>query len=264
MRARTLGWRALYELLAVRVRRPEWSFMNYGYAGPTSGPDPLALELRDEPDRMCIQLYHHVLGSTPVHGADVLEVGCGRGGGSSFIARYRGPRTMTGLDFSRSAIALCRRFRRGPGLTFVRGDALDLPFPDGSFDAVVNVESSHCYRSMGAFLTEVHRVLRPGGHLLFADLRSADGMAVLRDELDASRLRVLDVRDITSNVVAALLIDDDRRRGLIDEWIPAGFHRGFKRFAGLRGTTTYARLDTGQTQYVSAHLVKSAGGALRT
>jgi ubiquinone/menaquinone biosynthesis C-methylase UbiE len=49
-----------------------------------------------------------------------------------------------------------------------------MPFPDASFDAVINVESSHCYPSMGRFLSEVHRVLRPRGSLLFADLRTSD------------------------------------------------------------------------------------------
>lgn len=165
MSARQLAWRVLYEVLAARVQRPEWAFMNYGYAMPAGDVGP-ALESADEPDRLCIQLYAHVLSGTELRGADVLEVGCGRGGGSSFIARYRGPRTTTGLDLSRKSIALCRRHRRAPGLSFVQGDALAMPFADHSFDVVVNLESSHCYDSMDDFLAEVHRVLRPGGSFL--------------------------------------------------------------------------------------------------
>ena len=90
MSVRMLAWRGLYELLAARVRRPEWAFMNYGYV-PRPGTPPLTLEPADEPDRLCIQLYDHVLGDTPLRGAAVLEVGCGRGGGASFLARYLGP-----------------------------------------------------------------------------------------------------------------------------------------------------------------------------
>jgi ubiquinone/menaquinone biosynthesis C-methylase UbiE len=45
----------------------------------------------------------------------------------------------------------------------VHGDAENLPFPQVSFDAVINVESAHCYGSIERFLAEVHRVLRPGG-----------------------------------------------------------------------------------------------------
>ncbi len=254
---RQLAWRALYEVLAVKVRKPEWAFMNYGYAAPP-GTDGPALAPADEPDRLCIQLYDHVLGDTDLHGADVLEVGCGRGGGSSFIARYREPRATTGLDLSRSSIALCRRHRRAPGLGFVQGDALAMPFADRSFDVVVNVESSHCYGSMDDFLAEVHRVLRPGGSFLFADLRPAAGMAALRRRLGEGPLELLESRDITANVRAALELDDDRRRALMEAWVPRAFHRIFEPFAAFRGTTSFERFETGATQYVSARLVKAA------
>jgi ubiquinone/menaquinone biosynthesis C-methylase UbiE len=58
----------------------------------------------------------------------------------------------------------------GP-LDFVRGDAQNLHFPDQSFDAVINVEASHIYPNLERFLGEVARVLRPGGHFLYADFR---------------------------------------------------------------------------------------------
>jgi ubiquinone/menaquinone biosynthesis C-methylase UbiE len=257
MRARQLAWRALYEALAARVQRPEWAFMNYGYA-PPAGTDGPALDPADEADRLCIQLYDQVLGDSDLRGADVLEVGCGRGGGSSFIARYRDARTTIGLDLSRSAIALCRKHRRAAGLGFVQGDALAMPFPDRAFDAVVNVESSHCYSSMDDFLAEVHRVLRPGGSFLFADLRPAPGMAVLRRELADGPLELVEIRDITARVTAALELDDDRRRSLIHAWIPRVFHRWFEPFAAVRGTASFTRLQAGQTQYVSARLVRPA------
>lgn len=254
---RQLAWRALYEVLAARVQRPEWAFMNYGYA-PPPGAEALALSPADEPDRLCIQLYDHVLRDTDLRGLDVLEVGCGRGGGSSFIARYREPRTTTGLDLSAKSIALCRRQRRAGGLSFVQGDALAMPFPDSSFDVVVNVESSHCYDSMDDFLAEVHRVLRPGGTFLFADLRPAPEMEALRRRLGEGPLELVELTDITEQVRAALERDDDRRRALMEAWIPRPFHRAFEPFAGFRGTTTYANFETRQTQYVSARLVRAA------
>ena len=49
----------------------------------------------------------------------------------------------------------------------MQGDAQDLPFPDESFDAVINVEASHIYPNFERFLGEVARVLRPGGHFLY-------------------------------------------------------------------------------------------------
>ncbi|WP_127131380.1 class I SAM-dependent methyltransferase [Georgenia sp. SYP-B2076] len=254
MTARQLAWRACYELLAARVRRPEWAFMNYGFASREA--PPLALDDADEPDRLCIQLYDHTLSGTDLRGRDVLEAGCGRGGGSSYVSRYLGPRSMTGLDLSSRAVALCTRTRRAPGLVFVQGDAQAMPFPDAAFDAVLNVESSHCYGSMESFLAEVHRVLRPGGDFLFADLRDRGDVGTLRRQLAASALTVRRDRDITSEVLAALRADNARKLALIDAWIPRAFHRLVRPFAGIEGTRNYVRLESGDMRYLSAHLVK--------
>jgi SAM-dependent methyltransferase len=47
-----------------------------------------------------------------------------------------------------------------PGLKFVPGDAEFLPFANNRFDVVINVESSHCYRSMQSFIRQAFRVLK--------------------------------------------------------------------------------------------------------
>ena len=68
MGVRQLAWRACYELLGARVKQPEWTFMNYGYAPVDDAAPPLALDPADEPDRYGIQLYAHVL-----EGVDVVQ-----------------------------------------------------------------------------------------------------------------------------------------------------------------------------------------------
>jgi SAM-dependent methyltransferase len=258
MGVRYLVWRACYELLAMRVRAPDWAFMNYGYAplGPDQ-PGP-ALLPADEPDRLCIQLYEHALSGTDLTGQDVLEVGCGRGGGSSYLSRYRAPNSMTGLDFSRNAIDLCQRSRQASGLTFVRGDAQAMPFPDDSFDAVVNIESSHCYGSVETFLSEVRRVLRPGGQFRFADLRSRERAESLHAQLAGSGLAVVTESDITANVLAALRLDNARKLARIDALIPLLFRKPIRTFAGIEGTANYAGFESGSMRYVSAVLTKPA------
>jgi SAM-dependent methyltransferase len=258
MGVRRVVWRVCYEALAARVRTPQWSFMNYGYVPSEPGQSRPALDPEDEPDRLSIQLYEHAVAGTDLRGADVLEVGCGRGGGASYLSRYHRPASMTGLDFSHAAVALCRRTRSAPGLSFVHGDALAMPLPAEAFDAVVNVESSHCYDSMATFLREVHRVLRPGGSLLWADIRDRQRAEELRRDFAESPLTVRSETDITGEVLRALQIDDKRRQALVDAWIPWGFRRAMRQWAGTSGTTNFTRLENGEMRYLSARLVKEA------
>jgi ubiquinone/menaquinone biosynthesis C-methylase UbiE len=229
--------------------------MNYGYA-PLEPAPAMQLEVSDERDRLCIQLYQHAVRPVVLREMDVLEVGSGRGGGASYLARYLRPLSVTGLDFSQKAVDLCNRHRKAPGLAFTRGDAQSMPFPGSSFDAVINIESSHCYPSMGRFLSEVHRVLRPGGSLLFADLRNSDGLNALHRQFQASPLNLECEEDITANVLTALRVDNDRKVQLIQELIPWPFRRPFRLFAGIEGTTNYVGFQNGKLRYVSAHLTK--------
>lgn len=140
------GWQLFYSFLASWFNTSDWLFMNYGYAG---GPNEAELCPEDEPHRCFIQMYAHTLRlAGSVAGRDVLEVGCGRGGGCSWIARTQSVRSMTGVDLAGSAIALCKRTHRVSNLRFEQGDAEDLAFPDASFHVVVNVESCHHYPSL--------------------------------------------------------------------------------------------------------------------
>ena len=69
-----LLWRLWYPILTRLTRYSSVTFLNYGYAESTVGP---ALSAQDEPNRPCIQLYHHVVSAIDMHGLDVLEVSCG-------------------------------------------------------------------------------------------------------------------------------------------------------------------------------------------
>ncbi len=257
---RRTGWRFLYQYLATRDREADWAFMNYGFVDLDPHAKPLVLWPSDEKDRYCIQLYNHVAGAVDLRGLDVLEVGSGRGGGCAFIKRYLQPRSVTGVDISGRAVGLCNRHHAGPGLAFFQGDAESLPFPDGAFDAVVNVESSHCYGSMLRFLSEVRRVLRPNGHFLFADLRPRDDVAHLHSELRASAMQILKEETITPGVVAALERDSERKQALIRQKAPRWLFRGmFQQFAGIRGSRTYVDFRSGRAEYLSFVLRKPAG-----
>ena len=251
-------WKLSYEYLAKTYRQGFWRFMNYGYAPLDSSSTGVALDDEDEADRFCIQLYHEVANSIPLAGLHVLEVGCGRGGGASYMARYLKPASLVGVDFSEAVVAFCRQHHAFATLSFVKGDAENLPFESNRFDAVVNVESSHCYASMPRFLSEVKRVLKPGGFFLFADLRGKDQTKELRKDIDTSGMRLIEEKDITANVLRALELDTDRKDQLIRKIVKGPLRKYFRDFAGIRETGVYRRFWNGENVYLKCVLQKAA------
>jgi SAM-dependent methyltransferase len=163
------AWRLLYEVLARRVRIPEWRFMNFGYA-ELDGGRPIELEERDEIERHALQMYAQVAAAASLAGRDVLEVGSGRGGGAAWLHRACGCASVTGIDIAPTAVAIANGSSAPPALRFLEGDAQRLAFEDASFDVVLSVESSHAYARPDRFLAggatgpATRRGAGPGGH----------------------------------------------------------------------------------------------------
>jgi SAM-dependent methyltransferase len=254
-------WKVVYAVMNLGIRRASVGFLNYGYAPLVAPSKSVDLPAEREPDRYSIQLYAKVAGAVDLSGLDVLEVGCGRGGGTAFVFERYEPASMTGLDLSESSVAHCRRTYERPGLRFVAGDAERLPFDDASFDAVVNVESSHCYPDAGRFFAEVGRVLRPGGVLLFADMRhtSVDGagggakigdVPRLREQLAEAGFVVEEEEDITANVVRALELDSPRRRAGIERTAPRFVRSQLLDFAGVEGSSLFRAFAEHELSYL--------------
>jgi SAM-dependent methyltransferase len=97
-------------------------------------------------------------------GMAVLDLCCGTGVVAG-AAAARGA-SVTGLDFSPAMLA--EALAAHPVLRFVEADGEALPFPDGSFDAVVSGFGVHHVPRPERALAEAHRVLRPGGRIAFA------------------------------------------------------------------------------------------------
>lgn len=194
-------WGAVYELMALPRGNRQVRFMNYGYAYD----DPPELSAIDEADRYQAQHCRRMVEGVDLRDRTVLDVGCGRGGAASYIARNCAPREVLGMDLSERNVAICKALHAGEGnLRFVTGDAEELPFPSGSFDAVFNAESAHCYPSMERFFREVRRVLKPGGRFMFCDfMRAADAPRVRR-RLEEAGFRTLDEEDMTERVARAM------------------------------------------------------------
>ncbi|MCY4489233.1 MAG: methyltransferase domain-containing protein [Deltaproteobacteria bacterium] len=130
---------------------------HFGLWGPDTANEQEAL-LRSN------RTLAHGCGLAP--GRQVLDAGCGVGGTAIAMAESYGVR-VTGLTNCEPHLAVATEHarRRGVGhlVEFRHGDFMDLPFPDDSFDAVLNHES-FCYApDKLAYLRGVHRVLKPGG-----------------------------------------------------------------------------------------------------
>ena len=233
-------------------------FLNYGYATTDSGGTTLELEAVDEANRYPIQLYNRVASAVDLRGKDVLEVGSGRGGGAAFIQKYMHLRSMTGVDFCGKAVKFCRRRHGHEKLSFVHGDAENLPFPAEFFDAVVNLESCHCYTSVTRFLTQAARVLRRGGHLLFADVGPKPYIDTLRGHIAQCGLSIEEEEDITPAVSCALRITSEQNRKKIQEQVPVGLRSIFRNFAAIQDTPVFEACGAGEWVYIRFVLKKAA------
>ena len=252
-------WRFWYPFLTRRLRGEEVLFLNYAFE--TDPPMAVPLAPEDERHRACIQLYHHVATQVALRGRNLLEVSCGHGGGASYLTRSLQPAHYTGLDLNPTGVRFCANRHHVDGLAFVEGDAEKLPFADNAFDAVLNVEASHCYPDFPRFLAEVARVLRPGGHFLYADFRFGAG-AHSRDftawehALANAPLTMLQSRVINAEVRRGMELNSARSQQLIVRHLP-GFLRGLGRdFAGVTGSRLYRALASGELSYRSYCFIK--------
>jgi len=227
-------------------KNAEVVFMNYGFAEDSH---KMSLDPTDEPNRYPIQLYHQLVRAHDLKNKDILEIGCGRGGGLAFLTKLLKPSSALGIDRDPSAVEFCNKFWGKPGLSFIQGDAQAISLPDNSFDVIINIESSHRYEDLNLFLGEVRRLLRPNGIFLLTDFRGKDKMPELLGKFDGSGLEIIGNDNITPQVVKALDLDDNRRRHLVKNLGPWFLHGIALNFAGAKGSPTYRRFASGKWIY---------------
>lgn len=103
-------------------------------------------------------------------GNRALDVCCGTGDISELVAKT-GAQT-TGLDFTAEMLDVARQ--RDTSIDYLQGDAMDLPFGDGEFDAVTVGFGLRNLAEWEKGLREMHRVAKPGGRLLVLDFGRPD------------------------------------------------------------------------------------------
>ena len=106
--------------------------------------------------------------------ARVLDLCCGSGD-LCFLAEEIGSGSVIGLDFTLPMLEVAKRRRKpGSAIRFIQADALRLPFPDGSFDVLTIGYGLRNVADIPAALSEMRRVLAPGGRVVVLDFGKPD------------------------------------------------------------------------------------------
>ena len=136
------------------------------------------------------------------------------------------------------------------------GDAESLQFANNSFDTVINVESSHCYQQPEKFFTEAYRVLRPDGHFLFTDFRPKEAVESTRQQLQKVGFEIVKEENITANVFASMVLENQRKIEIIKTKVPKLFRLLANYFAAAEGTPMYEGLKNRELKYLCYVLKK--------
>lgn len=241
---------AYYDRAADNI--PTFTVLNYGYADA----EQQSRVPKEHPERYCLALYEHTVRNTNLSGASVLEVSCGRGGGASFLMRAFDVSNYVGVDLSEENLRIASARNDGP--SFLKGNAEDLPAGDAEFDVVINIEASHLYKNRKQFFSEVMRVLKPGGTFCYTDGCWANDNCV-PDLLEAG-FELVERREITSNVIAALELDSERRTALFETMPDKNLMEEYKDWGGVVGYRAWQRFVDRETLYFSHLLHKPSAG----
>ncbi|CDP52763.1 delta-tocopherol methyltransferase [Devosia sp. DBB001] len=129
--------------------------------------------------RQLVATREHVARLAPDASMHVLDVGSGVGGPARYIAATTGAR-VTGIDLTPQFVEAARELTRRCGLDdrvdFVEGNAAQMPFADATFDAAICLYVGMNISDKPPVLAEIHRVLKPGGRLLWSQAVAAQGL----------------------------------------------------------------------------------------
>ncbi len=239
-------YRQLYDGLSKHfssIRGTDYSnFLNFGYKC-IGGLDEARFNVPDGiPGGDSIRLVYELVGSVELEGRALVDVGCGRGGPAALLSQRFGADVL-GVDLSPEAVSYCRKANADLPIRFEVGDAEALPVADSSVDVVTNIESSHTYPNMPAFLSEVRRILRPGGWFLHTDMLSAYRWVEIRKFLDENGFVLETDREITESVLASRDAVRRYRGG------NGRMHPMLENILGLPGSEIYELMKDGTCEY---------------
>ncbi|KAI6229297.1 Methyltransf-11 domain-containing protein [Aphelenchoides besseyi] len=240
----------LYPLMRTIGKKYEIEFLNLGYIPAETDFTLLDRNLPiNRALRAHYQLYEKALSTCPLYpdlSLKLLDVGCGLGGGIREMKIVH-PELL-------SAIGVDKCIRSHEETNLFYGDAEELPFADGSFDLVVNVESSHLYANPQSFFTETHRVLRTGGYLCWADLRAVEKALEPFSHAKCAGLKLVRYEKITEQVLAGIHVTAAHYDSKLKQtpFIIRFFSNTLRTTYCAPGTRTYENFNRGLKDYYVA------------
>ncbi|TNE54756.1 MAG: methyltransferase domain-containing protein [Bacteroidetes bacterium] len=194
------------------------SFSGYKYIHSRSGAVHMALNYDGKFDRegfyTQVKEIHQMIQERPVQ--DVLELGCGQGFNSIYLAKLLPEVQFQGVDITQKHLDAATKKARGiSNVCFDYGDFQQLQFPDNHFDLIFELEAVCHANDMRQALSEIHRVLKEGGQaVLYDGYRSAHF-----ENLTAS------LKTATQLTEKSMAVE---RFIQIDQWIKIAEEVGFK------------------------------------
>ena len=217
-------------------KRPREHYSYAMYANPAMAEAFEGLRFSGPVGRLIAETQERVVARflAPVEGHTVLDVGTGTGRAAIALAR-RGA-LVTGVDASSEMLAVARRRAadRGVAVTFVRGDAHALEFPDRSFDVVVCLRVLMHTPDWRRALAELCRVARSRVVFDYPALASAAALQALTRRVaaaagsDVEAYRVLSDRAVRTTLRRSGFRMADSRRQFV---LPIALHKGIDSLA---------------------------------
>lgn len=207
----------------------------------------------------------------------LLDVGCGLGGTSRYLATAFGC-DVVGLDLTEEYCRIARMLSARTGLmaktVFHQGSALALPFADQSFDIVWTEHVQMNIADKAGFYSEITRVLKPGGQLVFHDIFSGANEDLqypvpwAADESVSHLIAVEDLRSVLSSLEYIHVQWEDKTsestaffRTVVEQvqdkgWAPIGLHILMGDDAKTKFSNMLSNLEMNRVRVVQAVMTR--------